>query len=603
MLDRFTPRISRGEALRVGNVAIVGVLLAAFAVIAALLAFIRYWAFEAVVFDLGYYTNVILHTSRGDFYATSLKPYPFLGDHFAILLVLVAPLFWIAPDPRTLLALLAILLATAVVPAYLILRARHPRLAPLLVLAFVFNPLLHQVASQEFHEISLATPFLGLAIFALHFNRPRLLLVALGLTLLVREDMGVYVAAFGLYLFAARRERRMGLLLMAVGAIWVVTLVKVVIPSIGIGDYWHTDQFAPTINAPAENAAIPERAEGLLRLFAPLAALPLLAAGEQLLWLPGVITLLLSDNPRVYGFLMWHTAPLVPLLWGTIAMLVSRQQPRRAAITVGLLLITNVIGFRLFSPFPGGGEYAGLSYPPDEHTRLGHQILAQIPPDTVIAAQEGLATHLSARPTFYLYPWINPENPPEMILLDTGASSHYPLTWEELLAHVDQWRADPTARIVWEQDGYFLFERVEPEAIPRQGAWEWDEQLRLNSVEVAQTNDQGAYVPSPSGIEADRTSRISLYWEAIGPIPANYSVSIRLLGEDGNIVASQDAWPAQRATATLQPGQMVRDVRYLELPDDVQGEQLSLVVLLYHSDTLLPLGPPEGQVIATLALQ
>ena len=35
--------------------------------------------------------------------------------------------------------------------------------APLLALAYVLNPLLHQTALEEFHEIMLAAPLLGLA--------------------------------------------------------------------------------------------------------------------------------------------------------------------------------------------------------------------------------------------------------------------------------------------------------------------------------------------------------------------------------------------------------------------------------------------------------
>ena len=45
----------------------------------------------------------------------------------------------------------------------------------------------------------LAAPLIGLACYAARRENIKLLLLSLGLLLLVREDMGVYVALFGLY--------------------------------------------------------------------------------------------------------------------------------------------------------------------------------------------------------------------------------------------------------------------------------------------------------------------------------------------------------------------------------------------------------------------
>ena len=127
------------------------ILLLAFIVVAVYLAFLRHQTFVTQVFDLGYYTQIVWNTAQGRLFATTLKPPTFLTDHFSPLLALVAPLFWLAPDARTLIVVEMALLAMAVLPAYLILRQSSPRLAPLLVLAFVLNPQLHQLAVEDFH--------------------------------------------------------------------------------------------------------------------------------------------------------------------------------------------------------------------------------------------------------------------------------------------------------------------------------------------------------------------------------------------------------------------------------------------------------------------
>jgi len=121
-----------------------------------------------------------------------------VADHFSPILLLLAPLFWISPTSYPLQVAKIIALGTPILPLYWLLRHKHPTLAPLMVLAYALNPLLHQTALEEFHEIMLAAPLLGLAGYAARRENVRLLLLSLGL-LLVREDMGVYVALFGLY--------------------------------------------------------------------------------------------------------------------------------------------------------------------------------------------------------------------------------------------------------------------------------------------------------------------------------------------------------------------------------------------------------------------
>ena len=162
-----------------------------FIVLAGWLALSRHATFHTHVFDLGYYAQVIWNTGHGRWFATSLKPPTFLGDHFSPLLAILAPLFWITTDASVLLIVEIIALSMAIIPGYLILRQRHVVLAPLLVLGFVLNPALHTLALQEFHEIMLAIPLLSLAMYALYLRKMPLFYVALALTLLVREDMAI----------------------------------------------------------------------------------------------------------------------------------------------------------------------------------------------------------------------------------------------------------------------------------------------------------------------------------------------------------------------------------------------------------------------------
>lgn len=113
------------------------VLITAWLAAAIALMVLRYATFWTSTFDQALYTNVIWNTALGRLFVTQLKPPSiFLGDHFAPLLALLAPIFWVFPDGRVLQVTKAVALGMSIIPAYGLLRTRYPRLAPLLVVCF-----------------------------------------------------------------------------------------------------------------------------------------------------------------------------------------------------------------------------------------------------------------------------------------------------------------------------------------------------------------------------------------------------------------------------------------------------------------------------------
>lgn len=595
-------------------------LLGVYVVLAIIFALRRHATFQTGLFDLGYYAQVIWNTSRGRWFATSLKPPTFLADHFSPALALLAPFFWLAPDARALLVVEAVALATAIIPGYLLLRARYPAFAPLLVLAFVLNPLLHQTTLEEFHEIMLAAPALALAVYALETRRNHLLLASLGLALLVREDVALYVASFGLYVLVCRpKQRRQGVLLIGLSAIWLLVLTGVVMPALGDAPYRHTrvfGSFGDSIPAVIFGLARdPFRlltpllslatVRAVVRVLGPLAGLPLLAPGAQLLWVPITLLFLSSSASNVSALQGWQMAPLLPLLWSSIALTLARVRPRLAAPGIGLLLVAALAGFRLASPFPGGGRFDAAAYQISEHVRIGHRVLATIPPGVSLAAPDGLGAHLATRQQMYLFPWFDLAMPPEMIVLDAAGSDTYPLTTAEVHSALLAWQMAPEVETVWEQDGYFVFRTTPAPNFLHQGPWVWAPWLRLEGYELAQTDETGAFRPAGTVPVAGRTLRVALYWQALARMEKDYSISTRLVGPDGQLVAQDDAWPARGALATSRwaAGRTIRDTHYLQLPAEGLPETLTLEVLVYETATVKLLVPETGYVLTSLSPQ
>jgi uncharacterized membrane protein len=594
-------------------------LLAVWTALAIVLVLCRHASFHTNLFDLGYYTQALWNTAHGRWFASSLKPPTYFAGHFSPILVLLVPLFWLMPDARVLLVIEVIALGTAVVPAYLYLRSRRARLAPLIVLAFALNPMLHQVLQQEFHELMLAVPALAIALIGLQTGRQRLLVTGLILTLLVREDMGLYVASFGLYLVIFRpRQRLLGAILIVASVAWFLGIVRWVIPSFGGGTYRHFGQFADSADSIGEVLGSMARdpltllsrlmssstAKALAYVLLPLAGLPLLVPGEQLLWAPALFVMLISARPFTSSLQGWYVAPLIPLLWACVSQVISRLPRRWATAGVVLLLAAAAAGFRVWSPLPGGEQYDKALYAVTQHDRAGHRILEGIPADVSVAAQSGLGAHLADREQLYLFPWIDFAAPPQMILLDETSDVSYPLTPAQLGASIAQIQMDPEVKTTWEEDGYFVFQ-VDAEAVlPNQGPWYWSDQLRLEGYALAQADGAAAFHPAEGSLAKGNRVRVDLYWTAVAQMPSNYSVSVRLVSPGGQIMAQDDGWPGrgQMATADWPVGETIRDTHYLTLPPDLPGDALTLQVLVYETETLQSVPPAGGQILAELQL-
>lgn len=92
-------------------------------------------------------------------------------------------------------------------------------------------------------------------------------------------------------------------------------------------------------------------------------------------------------------------------------------------------------------------------------------------------------------------------------------------------------------------------------------------------------------------LRAGETLTLTLYWQALGPIPRNYSVFAHVRGEGETLWAGQDAWPQQGAspTSTWRMGHMIVDTYRLTLSESTPPGQHKVEVGLYDSETLVRL--------------
>jgi uncharacterized membrane protein len=205
----------------------------AYALIFGALSILRHESFHSGGFDLGIFDQNIWNSLHGRLFQVSIpvKVTLSLGQHFSPLLLAIVPLYALWADPRTLLALQTVALATAALPLYWFARKQlGSELALALTAAFFLSPALQSVNLWDFHEIALATPLLAFALYFLLNQRRGPFLICLILALLTKEEVGLIMAAFGIYIFFVQQQRRLGLGLAIFGGAWVGIMLLYVIP-------------------------------------------------------------------------------------------------------------------------------------------------------------------------------------------------------------------------------------------------------------------------------------------------------------------------------------------------------------------------------------
>jgi hypothetical protein len=93
---------------------------------------------------------------------------------------------------------------------------------------------------------------------------------------------------------------------------------------------------------------------------------------------------------------------------------------------------------------------------------------------------------------------------------------------------------------------------------------------------------------------------VNLVWRALAPADADYTVTLQLLGPDGQVYDQKDAAPARgdAPTSMWSPGEVLRDPYRFTVASDAPPGEYRLIVALYMPETGERLGLTAGFVKA-----
>ena len=454
---------------------------AAFAAGLGGLAVLQHRAFWTGRFDVGNLVQAVWSTAHGDALSvTGLtgRQISRLGAHFDPIVAAFAPLWWVWPDASLLLVTQALAVATGAVPVYLLGR-RHLRsdwAAAGFALAYLLHPATQWLVLDDFHPVALATPLLLWGFWFLDSDRLVAFAAVAAPACLTKEQIGLVVAAMGLWYALRPGRRRAGVAIACAGALVSLLAVLVVVP-----------HFAPGGGSPFEGryeavggtpggivhtalrdpgAVIGEATGGrdlayLGKLLVPLLGLPLLAPLAALTAAPELLLNLLSGTRTQTSIHFHYTAGALPGLFVAAILGAARirrrfawaRRPEGRAVVVSTLAAGIVLGpLPIWQDVPFGSNLATHEHIVGYHAGVAARAVALIPPDAPVSATNTLGAHLSERRRTFSFPVLGDAT---WVAVDAQRPSYRdradaPLLFQRAYAAL---RASGRFRIVFAEDG------------------------------------------------------------------------------------------------------------------------------------------------------
>ncbi|UCC99585.1 MAG: DUF2079 domain-containing protein [Phycisphaerales bacterium] len=451
----------------------------------------KHAAFQTAGFDLGNWDQIMWSMLHGrPFWITQYaNTTNTLGGHVEFILLLLFPLYGLHPGPETLLVFQPLLVALGALPVYWLAEERlRSQVAGLIFAAvYLLYPALQSAVAFDFHGLTVAVPFLTYALWAMYTRRYRLFAVMAILAMTCKEDIPLLVLMMGLYILLMQRNPRVGLATVGVSAAWFVIANFVIVPAYSVSaDSIHIhryselgDNMSQVILTLVTNpwraiqiATAGDKRFYWIRFTMPVAFTALLDPLTLVLAAPLLFINTLGHHPPAYQLDLYHSSgPLaVYVTFASInglARLIKFAGPKfkhaspgflRGALLTMVLLVTLAYQVQ-FGHTPIGRFFRWPAV--TEHHTKAKKMLAHIPPQAVVAAQNNLVPHLSQRQWIFILPNLSlRDKQPDYIALDMRDGLDPPYHFvEEYCAHINEFLASPDYGLIFADDGLLLFQR------------------------------------------------------------------------------------------------------------------------------------------------
>jgi len=386
--------------------------------------------------DLGHFDQAIWGFLEGSPFLNTdnaNQPISRLGGHFDLILGVFVPFYLITPSVNWLIIAQSVSLPLASLPIYFLAVkiGQSERIALMWAAIYLVSPFMLSAASNDFHPVSLAAPFITLAYLSLEEKKSLRLFLSCAFILLCKEHFGLLVMGFGFLWYLKYREFKIPLSLLLFGGGYFLLVMKVFIPFFSSHDehsmlvgkmsrYGYLGHsledvfvnfFANIIEIGHQVLFIMNGWDYLVLLFLPLMGLPLLGCLFLLPGLGDLLANLLSANPMPRSIFSYHSVTLVPVfvvsaIYGSrrFSLLFQRSALKEPVLMALILTLVFSWSFFPFFPLPGSHNHWAPKRIVDFHDENYEKIQGMIKPEMSLSVQANIGAHFTQRLEIYRYP-------------------------------------------------------------------------------------------------------------------------------------------------------------------------------------------------------
>lgn len=450
-------------------------------------SYIRHHVFRTS-FDLSIFAQAIWNTWRGDFFYSSIKGgINLMGDHMSPILAFFAPVYFFGDSPVPLLILQAIFASSAVFPIYLIGKRvfGDEKLATLFAALYALYLPLRNAVRFDFHPEVAADVLILWGFYFLFVSRLWWSSFFLFLTLLIKENACLPVAAVGFYAFCFQKKFIFGALWMSMAVATFLVDIYVVAPYYLGAPYFYSSYLE--LKSTDALGSIVNLIQGstfnyLKKIYLPLGFFSFLSPSTFLLTAPMLVQNLTTGGVLHRSIFFQYTAFLTPFvfvsaIFGFKNFLNLLQKYRRDQfLQWKKFAVYWLIGWSFL--LTGVSEYHVVS----EHHRLDsphleyiRRYLKAVPNHVSVRTHELFAPHVANRKELHIYENEHPREGgstkaqnADLVILDDrflkDIKKEAVIITKEM--QIKQLKANGY-RLIHEHDGFYVFSRNSAESLWR----------------------------------------------------------------------------------------------------------------------------------------
>jgi len=463
-----------------------------FAIVYAIISFLNHLCFRTYGLDLGLYTNAMYDYAHGSMANMDMiwdTKELALADHFDLYLILFSPLVYVFGSWTLLIIqITAIFIGAKGVHTYFKDQARIALFASFFFLSYfgIFSAL-----SYDYHSnviAAMAVPWLFYFVREKRFIASLLVLVFIWIG---KENMAFWMVfvTLGLALIY-RKDRKSALILLGfsfASFCYFLLVLKVIMPLLSVeGDYLHfayeslgesmSEAFIHLLTHPIDSLEIffsnhlpnPRfdgvKLESHILLLISGVAILIRKPAYLLMLAPIYFQKFFHDQPMTWSPGAQYSIEFAPILaigvFETVRSIKNEKFQKYALIGTAVLSLACTLRIT-DQPFDHVEEsnvqfYKKRHFSRDYNTDAVWKAIDLIPGDKAVCAQNPYLPHLALRSDIFMFPYIKSA---EYILI-SSKEYPYPLQTEELFIEIEKLKVDSKWKIVFEEDGVYLFERV-----------------------------------------------------------------------------------------------------------------------------------------------